>query len=531
MRSLIDIAIAGLWLVVALIDYADLCYLWQLKWYRFDRIKEHYQVHGYQAFFHYNTLWRSIAFIFLIFWPVNQFYIAKYIIFLILVLDLLFAIYRYFEKLLRRPILSLKAIVLISGSILFEIIFLLLEKDLALIIFLFFIRFLIITFFVLLTNLMTYYIRKQKMNKAERKLKKIKNLKIIGITGSYGKTSVKEFLYHVLSKKYKVIKTPKNVNTEIGIANFILNNNFSQYDIFVVEMGAYRIGEINEICKMVHPSIGVLTVIAGQHISLFGSIKNIQTAKYELLRSIPKDGFVVTNADNDYCTEFLNELRCKNVYTYGLDIENNPDCYATDIKSNLKGLFCKGYLHGTYGEITAPVIGAHHAYNIGAAILTAHHLGMAGEEITESCQTLPTDIHGSIKLYQYGKASIIDDSYNSNPKGFCAAIDVLSLYPQEKRRIVITRGMLELGEKSDREHEKIAGEISFVADELVIINLDFVKSLKNGVVDKYNLEILVKDQPKILLGYLHSLKDKNVVILLENRMPSIIYEELNKYKK
>ncbi len=529
--SSIQITIAILWLFVSLIDYFDYAYLWQLKWYRFDRIKELYQAQGLKAFSRYNILWRGIGFLLLIFWPVNQYYIVEYIIFLILVLDIVYAIYKYFEKILRRPIFSIKATLLILTSTIFEAGALLYMRDYLLLLFLMLFRFFIISIFVLLANLLTDKIRNLKMHKAEKKLKSYKNLKIIGITGSYGKTSVKEFLYHILSKKFKVIKTPKNINTEIGIANFILKNNFDDYEVFVVEMGAYRIGEIEKMCEMVHPQIGVLTAIANQHVSLFGSIRNTQKAKYELIRSIPKDGLVVTNADNDYCTEFLNELDCQNIQTYGVESEKNPDCYATEIKSKLDGFFCKGYLHGEYGEVHAPIIGAHHAYNIGAATLVANYLGMSGEEIAKHCLTIPTDIHGSIKLYKYGKASIIDDSYNSNPRGFCAALDVLNLYPQEKRRIVITRGMLELGERSDAEHEKIAGEISFIADELVVITKDFIEPLKNGVVEKYNLDILVKDQPNTLLTYLKSLKDENVVILLENRMPSLITEELQKNKK
>ena len=144
--------------------------------------------------------------------------------------------------------------------------------------------------------------------KSDKQTAQYPDLTVIGITGSYGKSSVKEFLGHFLETEFSVIKTPRNTNTEIGVAQFVLASNFADKDVFIVEMGAYRPGEIKLICDMVRPSIGVLTVIAEQHLSLFGSIKNIQSAKYELLRSLPTNGFAVTNADNAYCTELLDTL-------------------------------------------------------------------------------------------------------------------------------------------------------------------------------------------------------------------------------
>ena len=345
-------------------------------------------------------------------------------------------------------------------------------------------------------------------------------MKVIGITGSYGKSSTKEFLSHILSGAFNVIKTPKNINTEIGIAKFVLKTNFKKADMFVVEMGAYRVGEIKAICDMVHPTIGILTAIAQQHLSLFGSIENICKAKHELLYALPKDGIAVTNSDNTYCRKHLDELDAT-VLTFGTEPAFNPTVRIRNIENIKHGIRATAIAHGEERTIEAPVVGVHNAFNIAPAALVAHALGMTKDVIDKQIMTLPKG-HGSLKEHRYGKALILDDSANSNPDGFKAALDVLNTYPSDKKRIVITRGMMELGEQSNELHEQMGGEISFVADELVIITPDFVDSISTGVVGKYKTNIRKIFNHADLVRYIESQKDEHVVILLESRMPSAV---------
>jgi UDP-N-acetylmuramoyl-tripeptide--D-alanyl-D-alanine ligase len=376
----------------------------------------------------------------------------------------------------------------------------------------------------------TWWIKKQYIRRASNKIQAYKGLIVIGITGSYGKSSVKEFLAHIIGSKFRVIKTPKNVNTEIGVAKFILETDFSDADVFIVEMGAYRTGEIKLICDMVRPSIGILTAITEQHLSLFGSMEHIQQAKYELLRALPKDGYAVTNADNHYCTEFLEELRVEKKETFGTEKVNQPTCLITNVKMTPEGIECEGEYRGKRRKLFAPIIGAHHVYNIAPAVMVGVHLGLSAENIIDAAATIPKNIHGSIRIYPYGEATIIDDSYNSNPEGFKAALDILSSFPTSRRRIVITRGMLELGERSDELHEQIGGEIAFVADELVVISEDSFLAIKKGVGDKYRTKILFKNTSKDLLEYISSLEHEPAVILLENRISQVVMEEISKHK-
>jgi UDP-N-acetylmuramoyl-tripeptide--D-alanyl-D-alanine ligase len=132
----------------------------------------------------------------------------------------------------------------------------------------------------------------------------------------------------------------------------------------------------------------------------------------------------------------------------------------------------------------------------------------------------------TLQFFRYGKAIVIDDSYNANPTGFKSALDVLNSFSSEFKRVVVTRGMLELGEKSDELHEQIGGEIAFCADELILITKDFEIPLRKGVGDKYRTDIVVKDNPDDLLKYLETFKNRVTAILLENRLPQSVYEQL-----
>lgn len=530
MFSLINTSIAILWLISAVIDYANFCYVWQLKWYRWDRIRDFLStIQGKKFLFRYDFVYRVPIAILLFFWPINDSLFLKKLIVFFLLFDVLIRVYKYYKKENRRPIFSLKASIIILTSIGIEALWVFSSRDLDVLIFALLIRLLIISFVVVSFNTFTNLFKHYYFFRAEKKLKQYKNLKVIGITGSYGKTTVKELLYQMLSSKFEVIKTPKNTNSDIGISKFILNTDFTQADIFIVEMGAYNKGDIQLVCDIVHPSIGILTAINEQHLSLFGSIKNTQSAKYELLRALPKDGLAITNSDNPYCREFLDELSSE-VVTFGTDAEYNPTCLIDGITSNQKGIYVKGVVDWKNVDkgrgIQTKLRGEHNILNLAPCILVATYLDFTSDEIILIAENIENP-ENLMSVYQYGKATIIDDSHNSNPDGFIAALQVLSRYPSEKKRIVITRGMLELGDMSFELHEKIGGEIAFVADELVIITPDFAEPLKRGVVKKYRTDILEKFSIDGLLDYVKSLKNINSVILLENKIPEAIKKEFH----
>ena len=388
------------------------------------------------------------------------------------------------------------------------------------------IRAFLLGFVIYFVNLFTILVKKYYIKKATKKIEKQKNLIVVGITGSYGKTTVKNFLYHVLEKKFKVIKTPRNINTEIGVAKFILKNDFKNSEIFICEMGAYNEGDIQAIRDMVHPKIGILTAINEQHLSLFGDIKITQKTKYELLKSLPGNGLAIINSDNNLCRGLIHELNCE-VHTFGYNEEYKPTFLLKNIKSTNQGILCEGIFSNQTIIIEASIVGEHNFMNIAPCYLVAKFLKMSDDDIIKSCKILSMP-DGSFHIKNYGLAIIINDSYNSNPDGFKAALGVMQKYSSQKRRIVITRGMLELGGNSEELHECIGEEISLVAEELVIITRDNEEALRKGVGTKYKTEIKSIFDPTDLLSYFRSLKDKECVILLENRMPIDIIKELEK---
>lgn len=287
-------------------------------------------------------------------------------------------------------------------------------------------------------------------------------------------------------------------------------------------------GEIRVISSMVEPDVGVLTAVNEQHIALFGSLENTTTAKYELLRAVPEHGFVVTNADNKYCMKYVSELKSE-VLTFGLDEEANPTCLITDLSAKQSSLSFEVKCSNKQDviRVSAPVIGRHQAMNILPAMMIALKEGVPIDQVHQRLLTVNQHAHGQIRVYDYGKATVIDDHYNANPDGVKAALDVLSTYPSSKKRIVITRGMLELGSESEELHVRMGEEIAFAADELVAISADSFPALKRGVGNKYQTHIVDMADVKDLLAFVKKQKDQDVVILILNKLPSIVMKEIS----
>jgi len=505
-----------LFLAGALADYAELAYLWQLKEYRPDRLKDFLgTVSGKKFIFSYKIIVRPILFFLLFLISPTATILA-----LIFSLDILGSLIKLGRHRFNRPKFTAKVILILAAAIMIEGAILSVAVVYPLILILAISRFIIISLSVLLVNLLTGLAKKYYYKQAAEKMASYKNLTVIGVTGSYGKTTVKNFLDQMLSSKFKTIKTPKNINTEFGVAKFILNTDFSQIDIFIVEMGAYKIGEIKLVSSIVKPKIGILTAINEQHLPLFGNIKNTQTAKYELLRSLLADGLAITNSDNEYCREFIPELKCQ-VKTFGQSAEFKPDCLISNIISGSGGLEFRAT--PDY-EIKTNIIGNHNAMNIAPVILAAEHLGFSKTEIEKQAEKFKLP-EATMEVIKYGASVVIDDSYNANPASFAAALKFLATYKINGRKIVVSRGMIELGQASTAAHETVGRLISETADEFIIISPDSVAAFKSGAVNS-NLKIITMFDQKKLLEYIKKNKNQTNLILFEGRMPEIIKKEI-----
>lgn len=528
MSSIFAFILLPLWFVSAIIDNLEFCYLWQLKEYRVDRMRDFLRtIQGKRYWLKYNLLWRSLFALVLLFWPINVRDVVQLFLLGIFSADIFRSLYLLVGKKLRRPVPTAKAVLVVAIALGLEGAIIIWSRDWTIFFILMISRFFLVSTVVGILRVPTIILKGWCIRRAERKLKQYPKLRVIGITGSFGKTTVKTFLAHILGGRYRVVMTPNNTNTDIGVAKFIAKTDWQGVEVFLVEMGAYKRGEIKATADMVHPTVGILTAINEQHIALFGNIEETQATKYELLRSLPKNGLAVTNSDNAYCREFLHELTTT-VKTFGCDEVYHPELHVTACTTKTGGITCSFACSGETFTIETTVIGPHNCMNLAPCLIVGEYLGMKRAEMIDRARTLslpPQTLHVS----SYGTCTIVDDSYNANPDGFTAALQVLTSYPSHRKRVVITRGMLELGVESHELHEKIGGEIAFVADELIVISRDFEKPLRTGVGTKYQTTILVKDNPEELLAYIQSLKQTNAVILLENRMPEMIYREVIGY--
>lgn len=517
--------LAILWGVSLLGDLFSILYYWQLKGYRSDRFRDFLNSRkGMRFLLSYRVLGRFVFFIPLFFlWGTDQFAVMLIVLFMF---DIGHTFYQYLTKQFRRPIVTAKIFCIILAAFFFEsALFFVLGPH-------WFAFFVLIRFFwlgLLMLGLIfpTFLYRRYISLKARKKLAQYPDLTIIGITGSFGKSTTKECLASLLATKFSIKKTPKNINSDFGIARFILNNDFSGTEVFVVEMGAYQRGDISETMRIVPPKIGILTAINEQHLSLFGGIENTKKAKFELLQAIPEDGLAVLNNDIDHCRAYAHTVSAPLV-RYGLDAEYEPAFLLEAIEKETDMYHVKASYNGEACDFSFPrYIPDMFANNIAASIIVAKRLGMTKTEIDSAVRQLPSFEH-VLQEYTYGKACIIDDSYNSNPDGFKAALAVLKSTSKNKKRIVITRGMIELGERSDEIHEMIAGEISFFANELVLISREYEKPMRKGFVKKYGAQMRVIEDAEALYQYIQSCKEEDCVILFENRLLPGVHEKVMK---
>ena len=383
-------------------------------------------------------------------------------------------------------------------------------------------------FVVYLANIINFPIERlvylYYKGKAQRKLKSMNNLKVIGITGSYGKTSSKNILSDILNIKYNALPTPKNLNTFYGLI-MTVNNYMDKFnDIFIAEMGAYVKGEIKGLCKLIKPKYGILTRIGTAHLESFGSEENIVDAKFELIESLPSDGFAVLNGDDP---KQVNYKLKNNVRTIWIGIENEDvDVRAINIKCSSKGTSFDVIFKESDKKykFETKLLGDHNVYNILAGIACGVQFGIEIEELVAAVKAVRPVEH-RLELKKLGNFYQIDDAYNSNPVGAENACKVLGMMPGIK--VVVTPGMIELGDKEDEYNKKFGEQIADVADYVVLIGEKKTKPIKDGLIGKgFDKEkIIVFNDVRDAYSFIRTLTGKeDVYALFENDLPDTYNE-------
>ena len=373
---------------------------------------------------------------------------------------------------------------------------------------------------VLLANLINkpveLSINKHYTNDAKKILAACPDLTIIGVTGSYGKTSVKYYLNTLLRAKYNVLMTPESYNTPMGVVKTIRGSLKATHEIFICEMGAKWVGDIKELCDIVHPQHGVITSIGPQHLESFKTLDAVKSTKFELADALPADGMLFLNGDD----RNIKDYGCKRpAITYS--VEGDGDYVAYDLSVSEKGTsFRVRTKDGETERYSTRLIGRHNVLNIVGAIAISHKLGIPLSDLKGQVRKLEGVPH-RLELSEKNGVTIIDDAYNSNPSGTKAALEALSLFDGYK--ILVTPGMVELGEKQDELNREFGRNAAKVCDYVVLVGKKQAVPIKAGLLDeKYDEnKIFVASTINEALAHVYSLANhgKKKVILLENDLP------------
>lgn len=365
-----------------------------------------------------------------------------------------------------------------------------------------------------------FYQKQKILSLAQAKLKNLPNLKVVGITGSYAKTSTKDILYTLLWKKFRVVKTPKSFNTPVSISRSILELVKDSTQVLLVEMDAYHPGEINQLSRLVEPDLGIITGITAQHLERFGSMDKLIKTQFEISQNLPAEGNLFLNSSdaetlNSYPDNTLSNLNLK---FYGLD-KNLAQFYATDIKMDLNGTSFLFHHDKNQAKVHLSLFGTHHLINFLGAAAIAYELGMNLEEISErAAKILPTPHRLEIKTQ--GQITIIDNSYNTNPTSTQTALELLAKYPG-KQKILITPGLVELGKENYSKNCEFGTKAAKVADKVIIVGEHAREPISKGLKDSgFNSENIY--QVKTLkegFDILAQFSTPETVVSLENDLP------------
>ncbi len=353
---------------------------------------------------------------------------------------------------------------------------------------------------------------------AQKKLAARPDLIKIGITGSYGKTSVKFILGTILQEKFQVLVTPSSFNTPMGVTRIIREKLMPAHQVFVAEMGARHVGDIKELCRLVHPRHGVLTSVGPQHLDTFHSIDRIKSTKYELMDAIPDGGCCFFPDDKAICRELFDKTRKAKRLCSVHPGADDADVWATDVHVSPAG--STFVLHTMNDSITCQtrLLGEHNIQNIILAATVGLHLGMTLRQIARGISRI-TPVEHRLQLIPSTGVTIIDDAFNSNPKGAEAALKVLREF--EGRRIIITPGMVELGDGEDDFNHEFGLMMADCVDVAILVGKKHTSPIARGLKEagfpKENLYVVSSlDEATAILRQIGHPGD---VALFENDLP------------
>lgn len=355
---------------------------------------------------------------------------------------------------------------------------------------------------------------------AERRLAGCPGLKIVGITGSYGKTSTKHYLHRILSEHFDTLMTPGSFNTTLGVVRTVREHLKPYHEVFIVEMGAKQSGDIKEICDLVHPSVGIVTAVGPQHLESFKTIDNVQATKFELVDALPSDGLAVVNDDFEKIAgRRVDHVACRR---YAIRNTSGVDYTASDIEYSPNGTsFTVKGPDGYSLSLHTRLVGECNISNLIAAVIVARHLGVPDKKIVYAVNRIDQVEHRLSIKRMPGGLTIIDDAFNSNPVGSEMALDVLAGMTGG-RRIVVTPGMIELGERQYELNRAFGRHIDDAADIVVIVGRYNREAISEGIADGGRLKadaVRKVDTFAEAQSFISALVKPGDIVLYENDLP------------
>jgi UDP-N-acetylmuramoyl-tripeptide--D-alanyl-D-alanine ligase len=500
-------------------------YLWQVKEYRFDRLYIHLKEtgQGKTLLFGIESLVKIglfILYFITIFYP-SLFTVYPYLVFLLYLYLAGKVVYDILNKKIIIPVMTGKIIVVLVLSLVgIGLLYTIPVLDFsAWLIFLDKLLPFIIGFLILLMGVPSDFYKDTVINRGIKKIRKFRKVLVIGITGSYGKGSTKEYLYTILSYKFNVLKTYSTYNTPIGISKTILNSLDSKKKIFIVEMGAYKKGDIAYMSEMVKPKIGILTAVNDQHLSLFGSFETIMKTKYELIESLPKNGLALFNGNNPNTLKlFQQTTKNKALYSssYNTVVPKDANIIATDVQvKKLYTEFTVKIKRRNLGKFRLNLIGPHHIENLLPGLYIGDYLKMTKDELQQATEQIKP-AHKTMYPYKSSKnVMLIDDTYNANPDAVKAAVEYMKIYKGKK--VFVLQPMIELGKNAPEDHKEVAQVIADTCDIFITTNNNFEKELRAGIeATRSQCEFYVWSPGKIA-SYIELELDGNDVVVFEGK--------------
>lgn len=370
-------------------------------------------------------------------------------------------------------------------------------------------------------------IRRYYLNDARRLLRQ-SGVTVVGVAGSYGKTSTKEILATILGGRWSVLKPPGSYNTPMGLTRVIREQLEPTHELFVAELGDYVPGDIRFLCRLVRPSVGVLTTIGPEHLERFKTMERVIQTKEELFEELPPDGIAVVNQDDPLVRAIGDraEARGSRVIRYG-QLEPGAQIRVRDVRTSRDGLsfIVEADGHGE-AQFQIGLLGRHNVMNVLAATGAALELGMSLDEIARAARRIQPVEHRLQPIRGAAGVLVIDDTFNSNPRGAAEALTVLGELEGGKK-VLVTPGMIELAEREVEEHRALGRRAAAVCDEVILVGPERTRpiaaGLQEGGFSADHLHV-VRDRAEATaaLGKLVTAGD---VVLWENDLPDTYAEE------